>query len=392
MQLFREDTMNQNLTIEAKQKPAVFAGILCILYPFIAAFCSYVYYTYLKLYGFSTIVAMPRVQAELFSFANLCFFALGILMFFKKPNWGHTIVLGIYTLYSVFYTLKGIVNVFSYDRLQLYVLLELLSTISIVFLLVLSILAKQTKAHPHGAKLWIAVLIIQVLRMFALIASYILTNPPALIRAFSSIFFVLITALVGKWLARYAAAGTYTAENTSATASTTATAAPTEDGYIDMVLHVLLMLFIGGIWQYIWIYKTTKALNRAPGFEDRNPTTKLLLCMFIPFYYLYWVYQSAQRIDALAKSKNLSGDSATLSLILAIFLGIVAPIFMQYKLNEICKAPAAAPAPTVAPAPAPVPVPTDDTADQIKKYKDLLDCGAITEEKKKKKKKQLLGL
>lgn len=375
--------MNQNLTIETKQKPAVFTGILCILYPFIKAFCSCAYYAYY--FGANP---MHYVHTSLFSPADLCIFVLGILMFFKKPNWGHTIVLGIYTLYNAYYIVYGMSAVFSYGISVLPVLLGLLSMISVVFLLALSILAKQTKAHPHGAKLWIAALIVEVLRTVVLIVSYSITNPIAPISAVSSIPLVLITALIGKWLARYAAAGTCTTTNTSSSASGTTYAAPAVDGHIDMVLHVLLMLFIGGIWQYIWIYKTTKALNRAPGFEERNPTTKLLLCMFIPFYYLYWVYQSAQRIDALAKTKNLSGDSATLSLILAIFVGIAAPIFMQYKLNEICKMAAADSALAAAPAP----IPTDDTADQIKKYKELLDCGAITEEEYNEKKRQLLGL
>lgn len=106
----------------------------------------------------------------------------------------------------------------------------------------------------------------------------------------------------------------------------------------SMITHILLLLFVGSIWLYIWIYRTTKALNNVPGEEDRNPVTKLLLCMFIPFYYIYWVYKSAQRIDKLAASKGVPSDISTLCLILAIFVGIIPPIIMQDKMNAIAAA------------------------------------------------------
>lgn len=108
--------------------------------------------------------------------------------------------------------------------------------------------------------------------------------------------------------------------------------------HFDMVAHVLLLLFTGGIWLYIWIYRTTKALNGTPGEEDRNPVTKLLLCIFVPFYYLYWIYKSAQRIDKLAAREGLSSDISSLCLVLAILLNIVPPIIMQEKMNAIATA------------------------------------------------------
>ena len=113
-------------------------------------------------------------------------------------------------------------------------------------------------------------------------------------------------------------------------------AAATGSGYISMATHVLLMLFLGGIWLYVWIYKTTRYLNCAPDSEYRNPTTKLLLCMFVPFYYLYWVHQSSKRIDSISNAQGIPSDSAATNLILAIFIGIVPPILMQSKINSLC--------------------------------------------------------
>lgn len=231
----------------------------------------------------------------------------------------------------------------------------------------------------------------------------------------------------------------------------------------SLVGHILLLLFVGAIWNFIWIYRTTKALNRVPGEEDRNPVTKLLLCMFVPFYHIYWIYKSCQRIDKLAGCRGVSSDISTLCLILMFIIGIVPPIIMQDKMNAIAatyasgrtNAPAAAPAAYIpaadadhsdlasynsvpsrgaaydmdtntkeketfgkapaqlsapadpqsavpvynAPAYDDVPVrdaelvqPADDVVEQLKKYKQLLDNGIITQEEFDAKKRQLLNL
>lgn len=244
----------------------------------------------------------------------------------------------------------------------------------------------------------------------------------------------------------------------------------------SLVGHILLLVFLGGIWQYIWIYRVTKALNDIPGEENRNPVTKLLLCMFVPFYYIYWIYKSCQRIDKLAAIQGVSSDITTLCLILSFFIGIVPPIIMQEKMNSIAatytagrsytaptysepaynagaannggsaygsepayhdapagnavatysrpsydedsncneketygKAPAQISAPAdeqpaapvynapayddAAPAkPAEIVQPADDVVEQLKKYKQLLDSGIITQEEFDAKKRQLLNL
>ncbi|MBE6036659.1 MAG: SHOCT domain-containing protein [Clostridiales bacterium] len=121
--------------------------------------------------------------------------------------------------------------------------------------------------------------------------------------------------------------------------------------------------------------------------------------MFVPFYYIFWTYKTAQLTDQLAREKGLASDMATLCLILAIFVGIIPPILLQDKLNNIVaveqglvapETPAAAYAPAAAPAAAP----KNDlgVAEELKTYKELLDTGAITQEEYDAKKKQLLGL
>lgn len=165
------------------------------------------------------------------------------------------------------------------------------------------------------------------------------------------------------------------------------------EGYCDLVVHILLLLFTFGIWHYIWIYKTTSYLNNTPGEEHRNPTTKLLLCMFVPFYYIYWTYKSAQRIDKLALSKGQSSDISTLCLILSIFVGIVPPIIMQDKINNIVRTKSNIDtANNSESSSTQAAQPVIGIADELKKYKDLLDSGVITQEEFEAKKKELLGL
>lgn len=168
------------------------------------------------------------------------------------------------------------------------------------------------------------------------------------------------------------------------------------DGYIGMAKHVLLLLFTFGVWLYIWIWRATQYTNRAPGEEERNPTKKMLLCMFVPFYSIFWTYKTAQRIDAIAKTRGMSSEIATPCLVLAIFVGIVPPILMQDKINAIAlngNAPAAAPAAEPArDVGESTPAAADGVPEELEKYKRLLDNGVITQEEFEAKKKQLLGL
>ena len=105
--------------------------------------------------------------------------------------------------------------------------------------------------------------------------------------------------------------------------------------HIPIVKHIVLLLFTFGIWQLIWIYKTTDALNNLSKEPYRSPETQLLLCIFVPFYLIYWIYKSAQGIDFASKARGEDSDFATIAIILAIFIPLVAIILMQDKINHI---------------------------------------------------------
>ncbi len=171
----------------------------------------------------------------------------------------------------------------------------------------------------------------------------------------------------------------------------TNTSGVTSEAYCGLVNHILLLLFTFGIWQFIWIYRMTEYTNAVQDEEPRNPTNKLLLSLFVPFYIIYWTYKTAQRVDKMAATKGLTSDMATLCLILEIFVPIIPPILLQDKMNNIITAgdarPAAAPKAQKTNNDA-----TLGTAEELKTYKELLDSGVITQEEFDAKKKQLLGL
>lgn len=160
--------------------------------------------------------------------------------------------------------------------------------------------------------------------------------------------------------------------------------------YKSLVPHVLLLLFTCGIYYLVWIYRTTDSLNACKNEEYRTPINKLLLCMFVPFYSIYWTYKSAHRIDMLGYEKGIQGDTATLSLILSLFVPILPPILMQSKLNSVIMADSASPA--VATAMQYAAKPVDNDYNDLEKLKKLYDKGVITEEEFTEKKKQVLGI
>lgn len=190
----------------------------------------------------------------------------------------------------------------------------------------------------------------------------------------------------------------------SAAPASGAAATAESTAYYNLGMHVVLLLLTFGVWYLIWIYRMTGYLNRVEDEQPRNPTNQLLLCIFVPFYTVWWVYQSAQRIDKLAAAKGIASDLSMLCLILAIFVGVVPPILMQDKINAIVTTDGAPDQPadsaqtqTAGRAPvrqqAAASSKTDaDTAEALKTYKELLDSGVLTQEEFDAKKKQLLGL
>lgn len=160
--------------------------------------------------------------------------------------------------------------------------------------------------------------------------------------------------------------------------------------YVDMLKHVLLLLFTFGIYHCIWIYKTTEYTNQIKPSEERNTTVNLLLCLFVPFYIIFWYYKTAEIIyDCI---DNSDSNFKTMVLIFSIFAPIVSAILVQDKINktnpdntDVNNIPAYKGRKVG-------PCNENLVIEEIKKYKELLDIDAITQEEFDIKKKEILGL
>lgn len=164
------------------------------------------------------------------------------------------------------------------------------------------------------------------------------------------------------------------------------------ESYCGLVKHTLLLLLTFGIWHLIWIYKITEYTNAVKDEEPRVPVNKLLLCIFVPFYIIYWTYQTAQRIDKMAAAKGIPSDMSTLCLILELFVPIIPPILLQDKLNSIVMSDDAQSAGKTDVKDQAKGTASFGAADELKKYKELLDMEIITQDEFDFKKKQLLNL
>lgn len=110
-------------------------------------------------------------------------------------------------------------------------------------------------------------------------------------------------------------------------------------GYFNLFIHILLILVTTGIWSVIWVYRTTRYTNQVKDLEKRIPIRKLLLCLFVPFYIIYWNYVTAKRIDMIAEENGVKTDAkiAVLCLVFSFLLNIAPPIIMQSRINKIAK-------------------------------------------------------
>lgn len=167
-----------------------------------------------------------------------------------------------------------------------------------------------------------------------------------------------------------------------------------EDYFKSMTSHVLLLLFTFGIYFWAWVYKTTEFTNSIPNTPyRRNPTTKLLLCMFVPFYYLYWIHYTCKEIERYSKTKGIPCSISTLCVVLALFTYFfVSPIIMQSKLNEAIQHKTVTEQQPATEEISHSKSQEAENIDALKQYKELLDSGILTQEEFDAKKQQLLGL
>lgn len=109
------------------------------------------------------------------------------------------------------------------------------------------------------------------------------------------------------------------------------------DGYISMPLQIFLQIVTFGLWEFVWIYKTTDVLGLINEEDDRDPVFQLLLCVLVPFYHVYWTYKTAKMIDKQLARKSIDSELSVVCTVFALGVRIVCPILMQERLNALVK-------------------------------------------------------
>lgn len=122
-------------------------------------------------------------------------------------------------------------------------------------------------------------------------------------------------------------------------------------GYINLSKHTILTLFTFGIWVFIWVYKTTYYLtglecgreemkvNGVSVNEKKSADSarkQLLLCIFIPYYFIFWICSRAKAVEKKALDVGIPVKGfLTICVIFSIVLPLIPPILIQDKINEI---------------------------------------------------------
>ena len=112
----------------------------------------------------------------------------------------------------------------------------------------------------------------------------------------------------------------------------------------DLTRHIFMLVFLGGLWLYPWVYKTAAALREATKRETgyyTSPTAQLLLFIFIPFYSIYWFYKTASTLKLYAYRYGNKSAVVGLCTFIAFLTNIIPATIIQMEIErlvEACKA------------------------------------------------------
>ena len=109
--------------------------------------------------------------------------------------------------------------------------------------------------------------------------------------------------------------------------------------YIDIAKHIFLSLITFGIWLLVWIYHVTKNLNEVEGIDQRKPARELLLFLFLPFYYPYWLYKTAEGVEDYGKENGKEFKIDVLCIAFAFVCPLFATVLIQNKINVVAGKP-----------------------------------------------------
>lgn len=105
--------------------------------------------------------------------------------------------------------------------------------------------------------------------------------------------------------------------------------------YNSIAKHLFFTFISAGIWQFIWIYHVTKNLNGVDSVKYRKPGAELLLSMFLPFYYSYWILKTAENVEAYAIENGKKCKLDMICFVFAFVCPLVSTVLLQNKINLI---------------------------------------------------------
>lgn len=243
---------------------------------------------------------------------------LCIWVFMKKRDMGLIIATGALLL-------SGILPMFSAGRISLLYILGILA--ALVFLLVCE-RPELDQYRPFISKMWFLPGVFIMISIFSNGLMYfqysmgLFNIIRVVIRNLDELYLAMGYLLLIKWLIQ-----PYAKEQAIVNA------------YCGIGKHVFFYFITFGIWFYFWVFQVTKILNEALSDREKqyNPTGQALLCMFVPFYKLFWLYENGKRIDAYAQEVGVfQTNTATLGLVWGIFFPSVASGVLQYRINNVC--------------------------------------------------------
>ena len=105
--------------------------------------------------------------------------------------------------------------------------------------------------------------------------------------------------------------------------------------YLDIAKHIFFTIITFGIWHLIWMYNHTENLNKVEQAENRAPVRELLLCAFLPLYYIFWTYKTAGNTELYGEENGKTFKIDILCLALSVINPLLASVIIQDKTNII---------------------------------------------------------
>lgn len=105
--------------------------------------------------------------------------------------------------------------------------------------------------------------------------------------------------------------------------------------YNSIGKHIFLTLITAGIWQLIWTFHVTKNLNKVASTASRKPALELLLCLFLPLYYTYWLLKTAENVEAYGNENGKQYKLDIVCLVFAFICPLISTVLIQNKINQI---------------------------------------------------------